>query len=384
VLICGECSTRNNDGESFCANCGAYLVWQGDQEKPSKNAKAGPEADPGAGKTVLMPKVPAPPDHGPASQRGTRMDQPSSVPRVTRLPGTFPEEEAAGVIRAEKPLKPAIGDSTEPPPEVKPGRRTTPLEPGPPPLKDETPPAPGELICGRCGTGNNRERHYCRRCAASLDEAAVVPPLPWWRRLASPRPKAPLPAGTRPKRKRRHFPLRLVSFLAVLGVLGGAAYVGWESVRAAVARAQDELMDGNILAQDMTASSSAPSRDPKLTIDRNTGNSWAAAVPGNTSDQYLDAWFEKPFRLSYIFISGGASDAPEAFAKERWPIKIEVVVSRPDGQSTAGPFELDDEASKQSFYVGLDVATSVRIKILESKGPEGAPVAVAEVQFLGR
>jgi hypothetical protein len=384
VLICGECSTRNNDGESFCANCGAYLVWQGEQEKPSKNAKAGAEVNAGDGKTVLMPKVPPPPDHGPASRRGNIMNQPSGVPRVTRLPETFPEEEPEGVIRAEKPLKPGTGDKTEPPPEVKPGRRTTPLETGPLPPTDETPPAPGELICGRCGAGNSRERHYCRRCAASLTEAAVVPPLPWWRRLARPRPKSPLPAGTRPKRKRRHFPVRLVSFLAVLGVLGGAAYVARGTIATAVARVQDEVLDGEKLAQDMTASSSAPTRQPKLAIDRNTGNSWAANVPGNTSDQYLEAWFEKPFRLSYLAITAGASDGPEAFAKERWPVKIEVTAVRPDGEATAGPFELNDVTTKQTFYVGLDVVSSIKIKILESKGPSDRAVAVAEVQFTGR
>lgn len=396
MLICADCNARNNDGESFCANCGAYLVWQGEKAEPRVGAIAKPEADPGDGKTVLVPKVPAPPGHapkplpghergserGPAPPRGPDTDQRPRVPRVTRLPGTSPDD--GGVIRAEKPLEPVTGDSTGPPPEVKPGRRTAPPAAGPPPPGDELPAAPGELICGRCGANNNRERHYCRRCAASLREAAVVPPLPWWRRLASPRPKAPLPAGTRPKRKRRRFPVRLVSFLGVLAILGGAGYAGRDALATALTRVQDEVLDGDIRAQDMTASSSAPARDPKLAIDGNPGKSWAAGVPGNTSDQYLEVWFERPFRLSYVFISAGASDAPEAFARERWPVKIEVTAIRPDGELAAGPFELQDVASKQNFYVGLDVVSSVRIKILESKGPNDQAVAVAEVQFLGR
>jgi hypothetical protein len=134
----------------------------------------------------------------------------------------------------------------------------------------------------------------------------------------------------------------------------------------------------------MTASSSAPARDPKLAIDRNTGNSWSAAVSGNTSDQFLEARFEKPFRLSYVFISGGASDAPEAFARERWPIRMEIVAIRSDGETTTGPIELKDVASEQGYYVGADQVTSVRLRILESKGPDDKAVAVAEVQFLGR
>lgn len=396
MLICGECSTRNNDGESFCANCGAYLVWQGET---SRDAMARPATDPGDGKTVLMPKLPAPPDHaprrppgsehgsgqGPAPQEGTKADRPSSVPRVTRLPGTFPEEEAAGVIRAEKPLKPVPGGvRTEPPPEVKPGRRTKPLDTSPPPPKDEPPPVPGELICGRCGAGNNRERHYCRRCAASLDEAAVVPPLPWWRRLASPRPKVPLPAGTRPKRKRRHFPVRLVSFLAVLGVLGGAAYAGRSTIDTAVAQVQDRFLSSDKRATSVTASSSQPDRLPDFAIDTFSNRSWAAGVAGNTSDQFLDFVFEREFRLTQIFITGGASDDSNVFIKDRRPLKVEVTAVQADGQPKIENFELKDVKERQPFSIVADRVSAVRLRILDSTGPEEAPVAIAEVQFSGR
>lgn len=399
MLICGECSTRNNDGESFCANCGAYLVWQDEQGKPSQGSAARPETDPGDGKTVLMPKLPAPPDHAPGHppgrehasgsgqtpQRGIKMDRPASVPRVTRLPGTFPEE-ADGVIQAEKPLKTEAGDRTEAPPEVKPGRRTTPLvnSTPPPPPSDEAPPAPGELICGRCGAGNNRERHYCRRCAASLDEAAVVPPLPWWRRLASPRPKAPLPAGTRPKRKRRHFPVRLVSFLAVLGVLGGAAYAGRDTIDTAVAQVQDRFLSSDKRATSVTASSSQPDRLPDFAIDTFSNRSWAAGVAGNTSDQFLDFVFEREFRLTQIFITGGASDDSNVFIKDRRPRNVEVTAVQADGQPKIENFELKDVKERQAFSIAANRVSTVRLRILDSMGPEDAPVAIAEVQFSGR
>ena len=398
MLICGECSTRNNDGESFCANCGAYLEWQGEQGAPPKGAIARPETDSGDGKTVLIPKLPAPPDHapghplgrrqgsgpGPAPQRGTKTDQPLSVPRVTRLPGTFPDEDAEGVIRAQKPLRPDTGDSTDPPPVVRPARRKTPLATNPPPVKDETPPAPGELICGRCGTGNNRERHYCRRCAASLDEAAVVPPLPWWRRLASPRPKAPLPAGTRPKRKRRHFPVRLVSFLAVLGVLGGAAYVGRGTIDIAAAQVQDRFLSSVKRATSVTASSSQPDRLPDFAIDTYSNRSWAAGVTGNTSDQFLDFVFEREFRLTQISINGGASDDSNVFIKDRRPRNVQVTAIQADGQPKIENFELKDVKEGQPFSIVADRVSAVRLRILDSTGPEEAPVAIAEVQFSGR
>ncbi|MCU1566717.1 MAG: hypothetical protein JWQ56_1654 [Pseudarthrobacter sp.] len=391
MLICGDCSARNNDGESFCSNCGAYLVWQGEQGETRPSATEKPGADPGpAMKTVLLPKLPPPPDHapshpsvhgpgskqGPAPRAGKDASRPFPVPRVTLMAGGSREEDAPGAVKAGKPAVPVTDGSTGPG-EVKPGKRTTPPPAAAHPPGNEEPPAPGELICGRCGTGNKPDRNFCRRCAASLKEAAVVPPPPWWRRLASKRAKPALPAGSRPKRRRRRFPVRLVSFLAVLGVLGGAAYAGKDGIAGGVERVQDILFSGNERAIKATASSSRPDRGAELAIDTFKITSWAAGVTGNTADQYLDITFEREIRLTYIYVTGG----PDS---ERRPRSVEIIALQADGERPIKTFALMDVPARQDFYVGADRVSSVRFKILESSGPAEAPVAVAEIQFSSR
>jgi hypothetical protein len=292
------------------------------------------------------------------------------------MAGGSREDDAPGAVKAGKPAVPVTVGSTGPG-EVKPGKRATPPPAAALPPGNEPPPAPGELICGRCGTGNNPERNFCRRCAASLKEAAVVPPLPWWRRLTSKRAKPALPAGTRPKRKRRRFPVRLVSILAVLGVLGGAAYAGRDAIAGGVERVQDVLFSGNEGDMKATASSSALDRGAELAIDTFKNTSWAAGVTGNTADQYLDITFEREIRVTYIYVTGG----PDT---ERRPRSVELVAFHADGGQTVRAFALMNVMARQDFYVGIDRVSSVRFKILDSSGPAEAPVAVAEIQFSSR
>jgi hypothetical protein len=155
-------------------------------------------------------------------------------------------------------------------------------------------------------------------------------------------------------------------------------------IAAAVVRAQDELQDREVLAQGMTATSSAPDRGPELAIDHTSDRSWAAGAPGNVGAD-LTAAFEKPFRLTYVVISGGASNVRGEFIKERRPASVEIIASSADGgQQTSRTVELQDVVSPQNFYIGADQVTAVTVRILASSGPEGEPVSVAEVQFAGR
>ncbi|MGY2746739.1 NADase-type glycan-binding domain-containing protein [Pseudarthrobacter sp. O4] len=211
-----------------------------------------------------------------------------------------------------------------------------------------------------------------------------MPAPPWWRRLLSRPQRQALPAGSRPKwRKPWRFPVRSVSLLAVVGLFGGAAYFGRDVIAAGVARVQDELGDSEEPAQRMTATSKAMNRGPELAIDHFSNRSWAAGAPGNVSAA-LEAGFDRPFRLSYVVISAGASNVREVFLKERRPVRVEITAIRPDGGQASRTVDLKDDSAPQSFYIGADQASAVRFKILDSTGPEGAPVSVAEVQFAGR
>ncbi|MET1088456.1 MAG: hypothetical protein ABWY04_15270 [Arthrobacter sp.] len=179
--------------------------------------------------------------------------------------------------------------------------------------------------------------------------------------------------------------MRLVSFLAVLGLLGGAAYAGREAITNTIRDVQDNLWGAEVHAQRMIASSEAPGRAAALTIDGNGMKSWSAAVPGNTADEYLEAEFEKPIRLLYMFISGGPSNNAEVFRTERRPTKMEIVTyGRENEQISLTGIELQDVSTAQRFYVSADEVSKIKIRILESTGPAEASVSVAEVQFWGR
>ena len=177
--------------------------------------------------------------------------------------------------------------------------------------------------------------------------------------------------------KRRRFPVRLVSFLAVLGVLGGAAYAGKDAIAGGVERVQDILFSGDERAIKATASSSARDRGADLAIDTFKNTSWAAGVTGNTADQYLDITFEREIRLTYIYVTG----VPDS---ERRPRSVEIIALEADGEHPIKTFALMDVSARQDVYVGADRVSSVRFRILDSSGPEEAPVAVAEIQFSSR
>lgn len=358
MLICGECNGSNNDGERFCSNCGAYLIWQRPQVSDSAQPSAMRTSEIGSGPSRATPThLPPPPGRAPANAQGGQA-----------------ASHSIGAQAATTDGEPAT---------VQPGRRSVPA-PGPIPPRGDSPLTPGDLVCGRCGAGNSPERNFCRRCGASLAEAVVAPRPPWWRRVFSSPPKRAPVAGTRPKRKTRRFPVRLVSFLVFLGIIGGGSYLGREAIAGAFVRVEDELTDVTVLAQGMTASSSANERSPELAIDGTPDRSWSAKLPGPDPVEILTAHFEKPFRLSYVIISGGASNVPEVFSKERWPVKVEITAVGMDERQTSVTVDLADVGTPQGFYVGADMVSRVELKILASKGPPDMPVAVSEVQFSGR
>jgi hypothetical protein len=174
--------------------------------------------------------------------------------------------------------------------------------------------------------------------------------------------------------------VRLLSFLAVLAVLGGVAYAGREAISKTVRDIQDNLSGDYVHAQQMVTWNEIDGRGAAKSLDRGGVTSWSAKVPGNTGDQYLEADFEKPFRLVYMFIGGSASTN----AEERLPTKMEIITAGGGSeQISLTSIELQDVAELQRFYIGADGVSKVRIRILKSTVPEDESVSVAEVQFWG-
>jgi ribosomal protein L40E len=361
VLTCGDCNARNNDGERFCSNCGAYLVWQqapadAEEKRPTWTAAAGRSP---AVTTAQLPVV----------------AEPAGAPPAASAPATF------GATKSANPAPGAVMEERQP---RQAGGRP-PREPEPGPRRDEAQQVPGGLACRRCGADNKPDGSFCRQCGASLKETAVIPVPPWWQQLLGRTKPAALPAGTRPQwRKQRRVSAGTVSLVTVMGLFAGAAYVGRDVIVAAVLRAVDEILEKPIPAQKMTASNFAPGRDPDRARDGSAVDSWASDGPGDARGAYLEASFDRSFRLTYVVIDGGASSVREDFDKERRPAKVEIIAFRNDGSQPTLTVDLADVSASQYFYFGADGVTNVRLNILETKGPPGARVSVAEVRFAGR
>ncbi|CAH0132307.1 hypothetical protein SRABI26_00259 [Arthrobacter sp. Bi26] len=394
MLICGDCSARNNDGERFCSNCGAYLVWQrtpaeAEEPRPMPTGSS-TNLDPDV-TTAQLPIVPGPSDtrHAASPVTASR-DLRNSVPSGGAKSGAH----VAGNARVGAPESiggTATGDAATHGAglqERQPGKEGdhAPYKATPQAPHDEPPQFPGGLICRRCGAGNKPDVHFCRQCGAGLEETAPAPPLPpWWQQILG-RTKPPaLPAGTRPRwRIQRRFPVGAVSLLTVLGLFCGVAYLGRGVIAAAMTRVVDEISEEKITVQDKDASSSKPGRGADLAFD-GSERSWASRGPAQAGVDYLKAGFGPPFRLTYVVIFCAASGVDQDPGKEQKPVKAEIVAVRGDGARASLTVDLSGcESGPKNFYFGADQTSTVMLRILDSAGPTDGPVSVEEVQFFGR
>lgn len=264
----------------------------------------------------------------------------------------------------------------------------------PPPLEeDEEPLTPGDLICGQCGAGNAPTRKFCRRCGAPLEEAAVVAPLPWYRRIFSRKPREPKAAGTRPVRTSRptgraaRVARRLLVLAVVLGAIGGLAWVFRDPLQSALASVLDRV--GEPAPVTTSAARASSFREPhpvELTIDGFGNTYWLSGVPGEAIGEFIEYDFDEPFRLVAVQMIPGAEDDDQAvFLGQGRPAEVRVTVTTADGETVDRTWRLRDEPGDQEIFIGVDDTRTVRLVIAGANLPAPeASVAVAEVAFFTR
>ncbi len=407
MLICGDCSARNDDGESFCTNCGAYLEWQRPPATGSGHAPQaatsgpGPQAPPD---TAELPQITVPPGRTAGEPRPGTPHGRRSAAAGNGSPGKSGAVRAsnahggAGGVRQGTGLESdgGAGAKSDPvsvvdiePAAVRPGQRIANV-PRDIPADREAATAVGELVCATCGTGNQADRSFCRRCAASLavEPVAEAPRLSWWRRLfGQPKGKA-LPAGTRPRWKSRRFPTRSAALLAVSGLLGGGAYANGDSIGGAPQRVMDELLDGPVVPTGMNDSDSSDASKPELANDKFSNTFWTTNLKEGERENYLEATFAGPTRLVYVFITGLKSEPPPPREEQR-PSKVLISV-RHEGAKDGTPYqdfpvvEVADDGKRHGFYVGADNVRDVKLTIIEPNNRAAKAVSVAGVQFSER
>jgi hypothetical protein len=428
MIVCEVCGTANGDGERFCGQCGAFLEWAGAdagrpaaaQQSPTPSVGAG-HGDPGpagtSGRAAAVDPVTGPAADpvatwtaDPVTPRATEPVTPRAAdpvtpgatdPGATRAAGpvTVPTADPAAsrvgeVLSTAAPGPPVDTDAGPAQPSGQPAERMpAAVQPGQPvrrrppvaPVEEPRPaPRPGERVCGRCGTGNDPSRRFCRSCGAPLAEAAVVR-LPWWRRLLGALAgRSAYAAGER--RSRRDFSVarRLVRLLALVVVLAVLVVFGRPLVSTAVNAVRDRMRDPVYFHPvDVTASSARRGAAAERIADGASNRYWAPA--GKAEGAWVEAAFGEEVRIVEVMVTPGVSKKPEEFLAAGRPRDIELRASTADGGTKTVKAVLRDEPGPQTVTVKTTGVLRIRLTVRSTYGP-GAdpPVAVGELEFVGR
>jgi hypothetical protein len=413
VIICKKCGNHNQDQETICSSCGAFLEWSGERVTPP--APPPPVAAPPTTTAPPATTAPAPPAASTASPAPPRpagggWQPPASVtgrgtppappaPPGPPAPPTWTPQGPPETATGQAPVPPAGPPGAAPPvtPEAREPQAVPPAPPRPRPVVRPVPaPAqpyqPGDLICGQCGAGNRPERHFCRRCGASLAEAMVAQThTPWYRRLLPARqaPQAPQAGDRRQARSGVGTGALVRSFLAamVLVVLVGGllAYAALPGVRSGLNRRLDAVstevrrqLGANyqpVRPSQTTASSQLSGHPGPLASDLVSNDYWAADTARDPQPT-LNFTFASPTDLDYVLVTPGAAGAD--YARMARPRTVELVYSDGSGEQLV----LKDDPKATGYVIHARQVRSVSMRIADVyPTSQSTTVAIVEVEF---
>ncbi|MFF0413991.1 zinc ribbon domain-containing protein [Kitasatospora sp. NPDC004745] len=227
--------------------------------------------------------------------------------------------------------------------------------------------------CPRCQTPNRPDRRFCRRCAAPLTVAEAAPALPWWRTRWPFRRRVRI--GGSGTALRRMIAVLVVAALVVAGVL---LYPAGRNVYEDVL---DKLRDAKaITPTGVEASAAAGGHPAAQAVDGLSNSYWAAPRTGDS----ISFTFAKPFRLVDVIVHGGSSTEPQEFQKTARPIGLDLRATSSDGKVHEQKVTLNDKPGPQTVLTGVSDVVKVTLVVREAAGPEGGPIALAEVEFFKR
>jgi len=289
--------------------------------------------------------------------------------------------------RAEEPVQTV---ASQPAP-VQPSEGRRPMSTGAPQATALRRPAPGDLICGQCGTGNSPVRRYCGLCGASLKDTVAVA-QPWWRRWIPRRKAKELKAGTRPASHRKSGWTRQVGravrwAIAAVALVSGVLYGVHLPFRQAV---NDQVLtwkrdvEGIFVTRlnpvrptGVTATVELPDHAANLVGDNAFNTYWAAPV--DQGETALVLTFDHPVDLRKAIVRVGIE---KEFQSAHRPQKWHLVYS------TGKTFDVDLADTPDPQEVALDGgagSTSVEIHIVAlNRSLQGTDVAISEIEFFER
>jgi hypothetical protein len=266
---------------------------------------------------------------------------------------------------------------------------------------------PGDRICGACGEANDPSRKFCRRCGASLTEARIVaePRLPWYRRIFGGEKKSKqYAAGERIGSMSKSAPKRpgglggilksvglvrgLLGLVVMLGVFG---YVGIPSFQGVVNGVVDTVRNKGVggLVDGITglinpklvpvrpvgfeANGEVDDHPIRLLFDLATNTEWQTGEKAPS----VDVTFKDKIELRYLSVRTGSL---AKFVDFRRPSRLVFVF---EGGITK-EIDLQDVPDEQKIPIEGPPSGKITIRILDTNGPEAAPIAISEIEFFAK
>ncbi len=400
AILCRVCGTRNADDATFCSNCTSFLEWEGERvpdEPQVQDAAPGPEAQEPALTAPPVEQAPTAPEERFSVEEPIRGGAPPADQTVAEGQATAGEKQSPAA--PERTVLPEVVSqpvARPPTADVPPSRRpTTPQRPGRARPRERAgagrpeAPRPGELVCGSCGTGNDPQRRFCRRCGHSLATAPVAVRLPWYRRIFTRRARATA-AGTRPGRMGRRGQSRpLISSLIVLLVLGAlvggvASYLFVPAVQARVNGGVSELrlllLPSFEEVHPQASGTGLPDHPGSLVTDGNTLTYWAADTAVGSPELLVE--FQEPTDLGKLIVHNGATG--EEFLAYARPRTVVIRYASGDEQE----LELRDTAGDEVFDLDARSVEELTITVVDwyaAQPPRSTTtIALRELEFRAR
>jgi hypothetical protein len=269
------------------------------------------------------------------------------------------------------------------------------------------PPKPGERVCPTCGTGNDPERKFCRRCGNAVGAAAIEtaspPPAPaherqgpgFFGRLgrqarqeASMAASSPQSLTSAPSRLRMRGSLMVYGLLGIFGLGALASYyympgVGEtvdgviDDVRRTIENRVGERSEINITR---AQAQSEPGFPAVNMIDGGSNTWWAGEVSQNGRWQ-LDFFLQEPTDLLQVNIDAGADG--EAYDQLGRPKEIQIRANQElsprytlSDTNDHQPIEIDVQGVEQlriivhSAYIGLETDDVIAVREVSFVGPK--------------
>ncbi|MBD0742327.1 zinc ribbon domain-containing protein [Streptomyces sp. CBMA152] len=398
---CPACGAANGETDDFCGNCGSYLGWSRQSGAPGPGATGSGSIAEAAATAANSPAT----GTGTAASAGNGVTEPGREPESAQAQGTSPQAAPGAAAPSAGPS--ASGPATAPPHAASaaptspaaPPAPATPVQPAPSVASQSaaadpapiTAVQPAKPVAGRpvvrpaevhqtdgppcpvCGTPNQPGRRFCRRCAAPLQAAEPVAPLPWWRTRWPFRRRVRSGSG-------RLF--RTLVTLAVLAALAVGVLFLLPAGRSLFEDTRDKLGKATAVSPSrVTASAEIPGHPAGNATDGLSNKYWGAPSVGDS----LTFTFQAPFRLVDLVVTSGASTDPPVYRSEARPITVDLVTTTSKGLVAHKAITLTDKPGPQTIPTGISDVVTVQLVVRSAAGTgQGRHIALGEIEFFKR